>query len=96
MVSTEMGILRGKIIFLDGSSLDFRELVSTIDHDYKFHWMDVSNKLITRWDTAPHYKKLNNFPFHKHTGKDVFSSEELNLIKVLEYIKKDLILKLLK
>jgi len=48
MVSADMGILRGKIIFVDGSVLD------------------------------------------------VSSSEELNFTDVLEYIKKDMILRLFK
>ena len=45
MVSADMGMLRGRIAFIDGSALDFRELLSTNDHDYRFHWMDASNKL---------------------------------------------------
>lgn len=96
MVSADMGILRGKISFVDGSVLDFREIFSTKEHDYRFQWMNTTNKLMIRWDTAPHYKSLNNFPFHKHIEKDVSSSEELNFIDVLEYIKKDLIMRLFK
>lgn len=96
MVSADMGILRGKITFADGSVLDFREIFSTKEHDYRFQWMDTANKLIIRWDTAPHYKNLNNFPFHKHIEKDVSSSEELNFIDVLEYIKRDIISRLFK
>lgn len=54
MVSAEMGIIKGKIIFLNGSTFDFKELCSHKDHDYRFHWMDDKNKLIVRWNSAPH------------------------------------------
>lgn len=91
MVSSEMGIIKGKIIFLDGSIFDFRELLSHEDHDYRFHWMDNKNKLIVRWDSAPHHKNLNNFPYHKHESKDIVSSSELSLIEALDYIKKEII-----
>ena len=41
MVSADMGMLKGRITFIDGSTLDFRELLSTNEHDYRFHWMDA-------------------------------------------------------
>lgn len=88
MVSPEMGIIKGRIVFLDGSIFDFREILSHKDHDYRFHWMDRANKLIVRWDSAPHHKKLENFPFHKHEGRDVMSFAELNLIDALNHIRK--------
>jgi hypothetical protein len=93
MVSADMGMLRGRIAFIDGSLLDFRELLSSTEHDYRFHWMDASNKLIVRWDTAPHYKKLDNFPYHKHLSKGVSSAEEMDFIAVLDYIKQEIIFK---
>jgi hypothetical protein len=94
MISAVMGIVKGRIVFLDGSMLDFKEIISSRDHDYRFHWMDSKNKLIVRWDTAPHHKNLDNFPFHKHDTRSVVSSEELNLAEVMEDIKKALIHKL--
>jgi hypothetical protein len=65
IVSSQMGVIKGRIVFLDGSVFDFRELLSHKDHDYRFHWMDSKSKLIVRWDSAPHHKNLDNFPFHK-------------------------------
>lgn len=91
MVSPEMGIIKGRIIFIDRTVFEFRELISNSDHDYRFHWMDSRQRLIVRWDTAPHYKELENFPFHRHDGKKVQSSAELMLVDVLDYIKKSII-----
>lgn len=88
-----MGLLRGRITFIDGSVLDFRELLSTSEHAYRFHWMDASNKLIARWDTAPHHKNLENFPHHRHLSEGVSSSEEMYSIAVLDYIKHVIVFK---
>lgn len=93
MVSADMGVLRGRITFIDGSVLDFRELFLTNAHDYRFHWMDRSNKLIVRWDTAPHYRNIENFPFHRHMLDGVYSSEEMDFIAVLDYIKQKIVFK---
>ncbi len=93
MVSADMGMLRGRIAFMNGSVLDFRELLSTNEHDYRFHWMDVSNKILVRWDTAPHYKTLENFPHHRHLSSGVSSCEEMDFIAVLDYIKQEIVFK---
>jgi hypothetical protein len=96
MVSADMGMLRGRIAFIDGSMLDFRELLSTNEHDYRFHWMDASNKLIVRWDTAPHHKNPENFPYHRHLSKGVSSSDEMDFIAVLDYIKQEFVFRCLR
>ncbi|MCF8371033.1 MAG: DUF6516 family protein [Bacteroidales bacterium] len=33
---------------------------------YSYHWQDKKEKLILRWDNAPHHKELENFPHHIH------------------------------
>jgi hypothetical protein len=33
---------------------------------YNYHWQDKYNRLVTRWDNAPHF----HFPDHIHLGKD--------------------------
>ena len=96
MVSAAMGIVKGRIVFIDGSTFDFREIVSRADHDYRFHWMDRNARLIIRWDSAPHHGELDNYPFHKHEGKKVSSSGEIYLTDALDYIKKAVIHNLFK
>ena len=34
-----MGIIKGKLVFIDNSILDFRELLGENEHDYSFQWM---------------------------------------------------------
>jgi len=92
MLSDEMGILKGKIVFLDGSQLEFKELVSKSETDYRFQYMDKSDSLIIRWDTAPHHKELDNFPYHIHTpNEEEKSSPRMNLVKILDIVERKVI-----
>ena len=36
---------------------------------YSYYWLDTENKLKIGWDNAPHHRKLENFPHHKHIGE---------------------------
>jgi len=40
IISEEMGIIKGKIVFVNHYVLDFRELVSDEHPDYRFHFMN--------------------------------------------------------
>lgn len=86
-VSEEMGIIKGKIVFVNNYSLDFRELVSLEHTHYRFHFMNENNKLIKRWDSAPHHKEITSFPFHLHTPEGVMECGKTNLIEVIDIIK---------
>lgn len=83
-VSEEMLIIRGRITFLDNSILDFRELVTLRESDYRFQYMDQRGELIRRWDTAPHHRGIRTFPYHVHTQEGVGASRKMNLIRVLD------------
>ena len=87
LVSEEMGIIKGKIVFVNNYSLDFRELVSVEHTDYRFHFMNGNNRLIKRWDSAPHHKEISSFPFHLHTPEGVRECDKVNLIEVIDIIK---------
>jgi len=43
-VSEGMGIIKGKIVFLNNYALDFRELVSEEHTDYRFHFRNGNNR----------------------------------------------------
>jgi len=87
LVSEEMGIIKGKIVFVNSNVLDFMELVSAEHTDYRFQFMNGNNRLIYRWDSAPHHKEITSFPFHLHTPEGVRECEKVNLIEVFEIIK---------
>ncbi len=85
-VSNEMGIITGKLVFIDNSILDFMELLSKKEAEYRFHYMDKSKELIFRWDTAPHHKKIKTFPYHMHTKKEVKESKKVNFVDILDIV----------
>ena len=85
-VSDEMGIITGKLIFIDKSILDFMELVSTKEAEYRFQYMDKDKELICRWDSAPHHKEVATFPYHLHTKKRVKESKKVNFIGILDIV----------
>jgi len=90
-VSDEMGIITGKLVFVDHSILDFMELVSTREAEYRFHYMGKDKDLICRWDSAPHHKELVSFPYHLHTKKGVKENKKVNLIDILDDITEKVI-----
>ena len=90
-VSDEMGIIIGKLVFIDKSILEFMELVSEKEAEYRFHYMDNNKHLICRWDSAPHHKETATFPYHLHTKKDVKESKKMNFTNVLDIITEKVI-----
>lgn len=79
-------LLKGSIVFVDGSRLDFTEFNSPDNHDYRFQFMDENNDLIKRWDNPPHHD-VETFPAHVHTENGVKPSEEKYLPEVLETVE---------
>ena len=90
-VSDEMGIITGKLVFIDKSILDFMELASTKETEYRFHYMDRDKGLICRWDSAPHHKEVKTFPYHLHTKKDVKESKKVNFNDILDIVTEKVI-----
>jgi hypothetical protein len=86
-----VGILSGKLVFVNGLILDFLELIKINEKverpRYRFHLMD-KNGIIFRYDNAPHHKEIKTFPHHKHVGLDrVVDSNEKSLMDVLKEIE---------
>ena len=79
-----------KATLIDKSILFVRELATSTESKYSYHWQSKTKKLICRWDNAPHYPKIKTFPHHKHNGtkENVLPSDEITLKKVLEVIEK--------
>jgi len=82
-----MGILKGKVVFLDDSILHINEFVSDQTKRYRFHYMDANNNLIRIWDSSPQHRGLNTFPYHLHTKGKTLPSPPVTLLDVLRYIE---------
>lgn len=86
-----LAYLKGRITFIDGSQLAIAEIVSPSMTVYRFHYMDRHDRLISRWDSAPHHRYLKTFPFHLHSAESVMESVAVNLPDVLKAIHDRLI-----
>jgi hypothetical protein len=89
--SSTLILLHGTILFKDGSTLEFLELVKETDKGlerlkYRFQYTK-GNKLIFRYDNAPHHREIETFPHHKHVGNKVLPSKEKNLLEVLKEVE---------
>lgn len=55
---------------------------------YSNYWLTAENELKIGWDNAPHHKKLNTFPHHKHVDqqKNIQLSKETTLEEIMKII----------
>ena len=90
-VSEEMGIITGKLVFVDNTILDFMELVDEKESEYRFQYMGKNKNLICRWDSAPHHKEISTFPYHLHTKKEIKESKKMDFIDILDIIMEKVI-----
>ena len=80
------GYISGKIVFENGHSLEFAEVVDTqlaAKVKYRYHYMDEKQSLIFRYDNAPHHKEVKSFPHHRHAPTKVTDSKEQGLNDIL-------------
>ena len=78
-IGVKTGYLRFVLELTDGSELHVFEFVNSSMRkiDYSYHWQDKEQKLVTRWDNAPH---------HLHDGGAVKPSHEPTLAELLKKI----------
>jgi hypothetical protein len=81
-----IGFIKGRLVFLDGSTLDFSEQLPVGRTKFRLHYMDAENNLILRWDSAPHCRHLKTFPFHLHTLQGVEEHPATTLLEALDRI----------
>jgi len=88
--SRSIGIVHGILGMIDGSTLQFMELVNIkrdkmIRLKYRFHLMAVNDEMVFRYDNSPHHPEISTYPHHKHVkGEEVpRRSKEVGLKDVL-------------
>lgn len=89
--SSLRGFIAGLLQFNDGSELHFREFVDTSLPDsrlmYAYHYQDVSQDLIFRYDNAAHRPSLPQAE-HRHTPSGIEVSPAPTLVQVVDEILK--------
>jgi hypothetical protein len=81
--------LRLRIRFTNGCLLELNEAVIVQDNqlislDYRYHYQDKQNRLIFRYDNAPHFPDLASFPHHKHLPDKTIESNKPTIFQVLK------------
>ncbi len=83
--NAKQGFIKGSILFNNGNRLEFVE-VKDIEVKpkikYRYQLMDDHQRLIFRYDNAPHHPSLA-FPHHKHSGHQIEECAEPTLGEVL-------------
>jgi hypothetical protein len=92
-----IGVVEGEIRFTDNSFLHFIEFINVKEginrYKYSYHYQDKAEKVVFRYDMAPHHKEIKTFPHHKHLGSEnVTESLAPSLAEVLQEIEGILIL----
>ncbi|MCJ7578043.1 MAG: DUF6516 family protein [candidate division Zixibacteria bacterium] len=84
----DIGLIKGKISFVDGSSLYISESLNLEKPSYRFHFMDAQTRAFKRWDSSPHFKKIKTFPYHFHDGEKIKPSKPKTSLEILELVKR--------
>mgnify|MGYP001569080898 CR=1 FL=1 len=85
------GLIKGAIVFTDGSQLDFKEFLITqptaIVFKYAYNYR-LENHLLFRDDNAsdPAARNLLTYPSHKHVSSGISDAEKPSLEQVREPI----------
>lgn len=92
-LSPERANLRVRIRFVKGHLLELNEALvyesGKLQHlAYRYHCQDPKNRLIFRYDNAPHFPNLKTFPHHKHLPNDVIPVTKPLITEVIEEAKK--------
>jgi uncharacterized protein DUF6516 len=53
---------------------------------YHFHLQTSGDKMIARWDNAPHHPEVKTHPDHLHVGDKIKASHAVDIEKVLEAV----------
>jgi len=67
--------------------LDVWEHVAPGLKRYSYHVFS-RNRMIVRWDNAPHFPSIKTFPHHKHIDKNIEESKEMTVELALEEIRR--------
>ena len=59
------------VILKDNSKLYINEFISLTEINYSYHWQDKNDKMMYRWDNAPHHKNIITFPHHVHIKNQI-------------------------
>lgn len=91
-LSPGIAYIEGEAVFVEGVRLFFFELWQQTPgllerQKYRFHCMDTDEKLIFRYDNAPHHQAIGTFPHHKHTPSGIVASGAPDIVDVIAEVE---------
>ena len=94
----DRGYFRARLSLANGDFLEISEYFVIHGHqpktlEYRYQWMDAAKqKLICRWDNAPHFPELPQFPDHIHLGDEqqVAPGQALSILGLIDLIEQKL------
>lgn len=85
----QVSALKAKLRLFDGTIVWVREVwIKDKIEAYSYYWLRPDETVIIGWDNAPHHKKINSFPHHRHINNSIEASQEKSLGEVLEFIRR--------
>lgn len=88
-IDDKEGYIKGTLYLYGGFTLHVAEYVVIKEEDpirekYRYQLQDTKDRLLSRWDNAPHHAEISTYPHHRHckNGKTV-SSPEMSIQRVL-------------
>ena len=82
--------IKVKAKLINESHLFIQETMSERGNKYSYHWQTRDDKLLLRWDNAPHYGEIETFPHHKHIGERIEPTPKLSIEEVLQFVEIEL------
>ena len=87
-IAPDRANLRLRIRFWTGQMLELNEAVTAVEGRvehlaYRYHLQDEDGGLIFRYDNAPHFRKIESFPHHKHLREDVAAVNQPSILDVI-------------
>jgi hypothetical protein len=86
-ISEEECYIKGVLTLNGGCELHVAEYVVTEPEirriKYRFHLQAVDQKMIARWDNAPHHPEVETHPDHLHVGQKVKAHSPTSIDQVL-------------
>jgi hypothetical protein len=87
--------IRIRVSLINGDLLEISEYLSFETGrpqrlSYSYHWQNSQQKLLKRWDNAPHHPQAKGYPHHVHEGSEdnILASEPIRLDRLLKEIEK--------
>ncbi len=84
----EIQLLYAKLTLIDKTLLYIREVITSKDDKYSYHWQTESGRMIRRWDNAPHWQQKIGALHHVHTEMPEVAepSSRVTIEEILETI----------